>query len=132
MAPKLTTEELVTLAVLVQHGQSNGRIAHTLGVTEGTVRYHRRRAGCVDGRCDKPAKAQALAAVIDAFVQASAGDPVATGRPINVRLLYEQLGAAHGYAGSYKSVLRYVRRRYPRPLLRPYRRVETPPGAGQY
>jgi len=44
-------------------------------------------------------------------------------------LLYERLSAEHGYAGSYKSVLRYVRRHYPRPKLRPYRRVETPPGA---
>ncbi len=125
MAPKLSREMLVTLAVLVQRGQSNGQIAHALGVTEGAIRYQRRRAGCADGRRDKPAKAQALAAVIDAFVQATAGGD----RPINVRLLYEQLGAEHGYAGSYKSVLRYVRRHYPRPKLRPYRRVETPPGA---
>ena len=125
MAPKLSREMLVTLAVLVQCGQSNGRIAHTLGVTEGAIRYQRRRAGCADGRRDKPAKAQALASVIDAFVQATAGGD----RPINVRLLFEQLGAEHGYAGSYKSVLRYVRRHYPRPKLRPYRRVETPPGA---
>jgi transposase len=125
MAPKLTREMLVTLAVLVQRGQSNGQIAHTLGVTEGAIRYHRRRDGCADGRRDKPAKAQGLASVIDAFVQATAGGD----RPINVRLLYEQLGAEHGYAGSYKSVLRYVRRHYPRPKLRPYRRIETPPGA---
>ena len=129
MAPKLSREMLVTLVVLVQRGQSNGQIAHTLGVTEGAVRYHRRRAGCADGRRDKPAKAQALAGVIDAFVQATAGGQADADRPINVRLLYEQLGAEHGYAGSYKSVLRYVRRHYPRPKLRPYRRVETPPGA---
>jgi hypothetical protein len=44
-------------------------------------------------------------------------------------LLYEQLCAEHGYGGSYKSVLRYVRRHYAPPKLRPYRRVETPPGA---
>jgi transposase len=129
MAPKLTREMLVTLAVLVQRGQSNGQIAQTLGVTEGAVRYHRRRAGCADGRLDKPAKAQALAGVIDAFVQATAGNQADADRPINVQLLYEQLCTEHGYAGSYKSVLRYMRRHYPRPRLRPYRRVETPPGA---
>ena len=44
-------------------------------------------------------------------------------------LLYDWLRAEHAYAGSYKSVLRFVRARYPRPRLRPFRRVETPPGA---
>jgi transposase len=127
MAAKLHKEQLVTLAVLAKQGQSNGRIAAILGVTEGAVRYHRRRQGCVDGRRDKPAKAQSLAGVIEAFVQATTDDD--TDRPVNVRLLYEQLRAEHGYAGSYKSVLRYVRRCYPPPKLRPYRRVETPPGA---
>ena len=34
-----------------------------------------------------------------------------------------------GYTGSYKSVLRYVNRRRPRPKLRPYRRVEVKPGS---
>src|SRR5947209_18432373 len=106
MAPKLSREMLVTLAVLVQRGQPNGQIAQTLGVTEGTVRYHRRRAGCADGRRDKPAKARALAGVIDAFVRATAGGPADADRPINVPLLYDQLCAEHGYAGSYKSVLR--------------------------
>lgn len=129
MARKLRREELVTLAVLVQRGQSNGQIAQTLGVTEGAIRYHRRRPGGVDGRRDKPAKAQALASVIAAFVQATGAAATAAERPVNVRLLYEQLCVEHGYAGSYKSVLRYVRRHYPRPRLRPYRRVETPPGA---
>lgn len=46
-----------------------------------------------------------------------------------MRALYDHLVEQHGYDGSYKSVLRFVRARYPRPKLRPYRRVETPPGA---
>jgi hypothetical protein len=35
----------------------------------------------------------------------------------------------HDYTGSYKSVLRHVRAKFPKPKLRPFRRVETPPGA---
>jgi len=54
MDSKLRKEELVTLAVMAKKGQSNGQIAHVLGVSEGAVRYHRRRQGCVDGRRDKP------------------------------------------------------------------------------
>jgi transposase len=120
----------VTLAVLANKGQSNGQVAQVLGVSEGAVRYHRRRQGCPDGRHDKPAKARALASVIDAFVQQSAADEgEGHDRPINVRVLYERLCAEHAYGGSYKSVLRYVRSHYPPPKLRPYRRVETPPGA---
>jgi transposase len=131
VAPKLRREELVTLAVLAKHGQSNGQIAEVLGVTEGAVRYHRRRQGRADGRRDKPAKAQAVAGIIAAFVQqtAAADGGSVMDRPINVRVLYERLCAEHGYGGSYKSVLRYVRSHYPAPKLRPYRRVETPPGA---
>lgn len=50
-------------------------------------------------------------------------------RPVNMRDLYERLVAEHGYLGSYMSVVRYVRAHYPRPKIRTYRRVETPPGA---
>jgi transposase len=50
-------------------------------------------------------------------------------RPVNVRALYDWLRTEQGYAGSYKSVLRFVRGRYPKPRLRPFRRVETPAGA---
>jgi len=131
MAPKLRPEEIVTLSVLKSKGQSNTQIAHTLGVSEGAVRYHLRRHGRPDGRHDKPRKADPLAEVIDHWVfthqpAARAGGPL---RPINVRALFEWLAQEHAYAGSYKSVLRFVRARFPRPRLRPFRRVETPPGA---
>ncbi len=133
MPPKLTPEEIVTLQILKQKGQSQTQIAQTLGVTEGAVRYHLRRQGQQDGRRDKPCKAAPLAQVIDAWVaQGQAGghesqrEPV---RPANVQGLHEWLCLEHGYQGSYKSVLRFVRARYPQPRLRPYRRVETPAGA---
>ncbi len=35
----------------------------------------------------------------------------------------------HGFNGSYKAVVRYVRRHAPAPKVRPIRRVETAPGA---
>lgn len=131
MAPTLKPEEIVTLSVLKAKGQANTQIAHTLGVSEGTIRYHLRRQGHTDGRKDKPHKAEPLAEVIDHWIfshqpQVQEGEPL---RPVNIRSLFEWLRGEHDYAGSYKSVLRFVRDRYPRPRLRPFRRIETPPGA---
>jgi hypothetical protein len=126
MAPKLTPEEIVTLQVLKQKGQSQTQIAQALGVTEGAVRYHLRRQGQEDGRKNKPRKAAPLAQAIDHWVVqnqpgAHGGEP---NRPINVQALYDWLRAEHGYGGSYKSVLRFVRARYPRPRLRPFRGLD--------
>lgn len=131
MAPKLSAEEIVTLQVLKTKGQSNTRIAQTLGVSEGAVRYHLRRHGQPDGRQGKLRKAAPLAEVIDHWVfshqpAVKDGEPL---RPVNIRALFDWLGQEHAYGGSYKSVLRFVRDRYPRPRLRPFRRVETPSGA---
>jgi transposase len=131
MAPKLTPEEIVTLMVLKGKGHSNTQIAHTLGVSEGAIRYHQQRQGQPDGRKDKPRKADVLAEVIDHWVftqqpQVQEGEPL---RPVNIRALFDWVAGEHDYRGSYKSVLRFVRSRYPRPRLRPFRRVETPPGA---
>ncbi len=50
-------------------------------------------------------------------------------RPPGVQLLHEFLRDEYGYEGSYKSVRKFVRARYGRPPIRPFRRVETPPGA---
>jgi transposase len=131
MAPKLRSEEIVTLTVLKSKGQPNTQIAQTLGISEGAVRYHLRRAGHADGRAGKPRKADALAEVIDHWIftqqpQVQEGEPL---RPVNIRGLFDWLQGEYAYDGSYKSVLRFVRARYPRPRLRPFRRVETPPGA---
>jgi len=131
MAPKLTPEEIVTLTVLKRKGQSNTQIAQALGVSEGAIRYHLRRQATQDGRKNKPRKADALAQAIDHWILAN--HPAAQGgdaeRPVNVQSLYDWLRGEYAYGGSYKSVLRFVRARYPRPRLRPFRRVETPPGA---
>lgn len=46
---------------------------------------------------------------------------------VNVKDLYDHLVRDYGYKGYYRSVLRYVRARYPKPRVRRYRHVETPP-----
>jgi transposase len=127
MPCRLRAEEVVTIRVLAEKGRSHCEIGRTLGVSEGTVRYHLRRAaaGAEDGRRGQRHRAEGLAEVIGVWMEARGGER----RPPNVQELHEHLVAEYGYAGSYNSVRRYVRAHYPRPRLRTYRRVETPPGA---
>jgi len=127
MPRKLSKEEVVTLKTLKTRRQSNCQIARILGVTEGSVRYHLRRDGLPDRRRNKSRKADEVAAAIEHWIEDQ--QERADGRPINVKLLFDWLTAEHQYQGSYRSVLRLVRAKYPRPKLRPLRRVETPPGA---
>lgn len=48
---RLSREDRMTIQSLAHHGQSNRAVARLLGVSEGAVRYHRRRAeGAADGR----------------------------------------------------------------------------------
>jgi transposase len=129
MAGQLSPEEIVTLLVLKRKGQSNVQIAQALGVTEGTVRYHVRTQDKPDGRA-KPRKADALAEAIAHWLATNqTADINGPQRPANIHALHDWLRDEHDYIGSYRSVLRFMRAHYPRPRLRPYRRVETPPGA---
>jgi transposase len=126
---KLTRELIVTIQVLHRRGQSHCQAARTLGVSEGTVRYHLRRDGAADGR-RKPSRIERLGLepVVDHWWQ---GQTEALGdqRPPSVQLLYDFLRAEHDFGGSYKSVRKFARARFGRPRVRPFRRVETPPGA---
>src|SRR3954471_8601280 len=103
MPGKLSPEEIVTLITLSEKGQPNAQIARTLGVTEGAVRYHLRRAaaGATDGRRGKPHKAGPLAHVIDHWLRDGPPAPGAdaTPPPVNVRALFDHLVAEHAYAG---------------------------------
>jgi transposase len=128
---KLTREQIVTIEVLHQRGQAATVTAQILGVTEGAVRYHLRRArdGASDGR-QKPARIErfGLEHVVTDWWHARA-EQLGDERPPSVQQLHDFLRAEHGYDGSYKSVRKFVRARFDTPRVRPFRRVETPPGA---
>ncbi len=127
MPCRLSKEEIVALRVLGEKEMKKTKIAAMLGVSEGTVRYHLKRQAidAKDGRADKPQKADEFSEVITHWFELRRENE----RPVNILELHEHLVTEHGYEGSYKSVLRYVRRKYPRPRTRTYRRVETPAGA---
>lgn len=122
---RLEDEARTAMTVLLKQGHSQSAVARMLGVTEGTVRYHRRRQerGALDGRARQESAAAAHAAAI-----AHWRDQQTDGR-INLAALHDWLRREHGYAGSLKSVQRYWRRTFPAPAIRARRRVETPAGA---
>ena len=127
----LTKDEIVTLQVLKQKGESNCAIAKRLGVTEGAVRYHVRRAkeNASDGRRKISLIEQlGLQEAVRLWWQ-NATEVANDDRPPNIMALWTYLIDEHQYSGSYKSVRKYCRETFPAPKKRPFRRIETPPGA---
>lgn len=131
VAVKLSREEIVTLQVLRLKGETNQAIAARLGITEGAVRYHLKRQAerTADGRGKLSLIEQMqLVEVVDHWwndqVAALSGN-----RPPNVHQLWTYLVDEYRYGGSYKSVRKFVRDRFPSPTARPFRRIETPPAA---
>jgi transposase len=122
---RLENEARTAMTVLLKQGHSQSAVARLLGVSEGTVRYHRRRdaAGTLDGRTAQVGKAAALAEAIAHWRSQQSG-----GR-VNLAALHEWLKREHDYDGSLKSVQRYWKRTFPAPAIRARRRVETPMGA---
>ena len=107
---KLTREQIVTIDVLHQRDQSQCQTARILGVSEGSVRYHLRRAceRAVDGR-QKPSRIEqlGLTEAVAHWWQAQV-EILGKERPPSVQLLHDFLRAEYGYHGSYKSVRKYV------------------------
>ena len=129
---KLTAEEVRVASRMRERGASVRRLAKDLGVTENAVRYRLRRLGEGDRPDGRGGKATALEGYEEAVeaIQERLGDGRlhGEGRPCQVRLIYEALVRDYGYAGSYQSVVRHVRRKHGKPRLRAIRRVETPAG----
>jgi len=123
---KLSAGDVVSVSSLAGHGVSNVEIARLLGVSEGAVRYRRKRleAGAADGRARQEFLAAGYRPAIDEYLQAAGEES-----PSNVTALHEFLVAEHDYPGSLRSVQRYVRSVFAPPPVRARRRVETPPGA---
>jgi transposase len=122
---RLEIEGRTAMAVLLERGHSQSAVARLLGVSEGTVRHHRKRwaSGVGDGRSKQVLKAAAHAEAITHW-----RDQQEDGR-VNLAALHDWLCREHGYDGSLKSVQRYWSRTYPAPAIRARRRVETPAGA---
>jgi transposase len=128
---KLREEDVMAAEVMKERGRSIRALAGDFGVDESTLRYRlrRRSEGAEDGRKRQPEVCAPVAEVIGAWMAEQEERIEGGGRPAPVVSLYEQLVVEHGFLGSYKSVLRYVRRRQGPPRIRPSRRVEMRAGA---
>lgn len=131
MPAKLRPKEIVTMEVLHDKGVANTEIARALGVTEGTVRYRleRQAKGAIDGRRQKLFKAAKHAPVIEEWFRDPKDGEKKDRDEVNVVEIYDHLVEEYAYKGSYRSLLRYVKAKYPELKIRAYRRVETPEGA---
>lgn len=113
---KLTWHEIGVAVRMRDRGASVRGLAKHLGVTEGALRYRLKRAGEVvrsDGRARQATALDGYEEAV-AAVQERLGDGRldGSGRPCQVRLIHEALVRDHGYAGSYKAVVRYLRRKH--------------------
>ena len=128
---KLGKDDIVTIHVLKDKGESNSRIARVLGVTEGAVRYHLRRRdqGCEDGRKKRSLIEQEGLSEVAASWWSDQLAALPPDRSPNASALWAMLVRDYHYCGSAKSVRKYARTHLTRRRLRPYRRIETPPGA---
>lgn len=117
-------EVRMTMKTLASKGVANREIARQLKLSEGTIRYHRKRmaADTPDGRTNQQRLAVAYSAAIEHW-----RDTIGTIG--NTAELHEWLVTEYCYPGSLRSIQRFVRERYPAPRVRTRRRVETPPGA---
>lgn len=119
-------EMQMTIKTLARTGVPNRSIARQLGVSEGTVRYQRRKLekGEPDGRAKQQRIAARFRDAVDHWIRNQPDD-----RGLNTAELHDWLVAEHDYPGSRRSVQRFVSETYPAPARRARRRVETPPGA---
>lgn len=129
--PKLGKDQRVTIKVLHQCGTKPAEIARTLKVDESTIRYHIQRNALQrpDGRA-KVSRIDSLGlgnAVRDWWAKQK--EILPPHRSPNVLRLHEWLADVKDYDASVKSVRVWVRKHLERRKIRPYRRVETPPGA---
>jgi len=129
---KLMQEQIMVGAQMVERGLPVRQLARQLGVTEGALRYRLKQRASgprEDGRRHKRTSLDGLeGAVRQALDGLGCWRVTGAGRPVQVSMVHEILARDHGYEGSYRAVVRHLRRAYPPPPIRALRRVETPPG----
>ena len=129
---KLSEEQVMVAKGMIGRGVSVRGLAEQLGVTEGALRYRLKRLGAperADGRSQQPTALDGLEAHVEAIQERlDDGRLKGKGRPCQVREIYEILVRDHAYTGSYRAVVRHLRRKHGAPKIRALRRVETPPG----
>lgn len=117
---------------MIQRGVSIRHMAKQFGVREGALRYRLRRLAegeQPDGRSRQRTATDGYEEAIHGLLERLEDERLTgEGRPAQARRIYEILVREYGFTGSYKSVVRHIRRRYGPAPVRALRRVATPPG----
>lgn len=108
---------------------SNSELARLFGVSEGTIRYHRKiqKTKKEDGRTTRFSAVSRFSTAIESWVQ----DNLKSNHPKRktIHSLYRNLRQFHKYDLSYDALRRYVRKHFPQLMEKSYGiRVESPPG----
>jgi transposase len=129
---KLGKEQVMVADSMVARGTSIRALAKQFGVSEGALRYRLGRwqkGPKEDGRARKVTGVDGFEEAIRTTLEAADDWRVTgKGRPMQARLVYDVLVRDHHFTGSYRSVVRHLRRDYGVPAVRALRRVETPAG----
>ena len=118
---QLKVNQQQSIVALFEQGWSKRRIARELGLDRLTVRRYLAAAGAKSPTPRTGSGPESLCGPHQGEIQA------ALGAGLSVQRIYQDLVTARGFAGSYDSVWRFVRKLTPA-LELPFRRMETAPG----
>jgi transposase len=110
-------------------GLSTTELAKRFGVSEGTIRYHKKKnlEQKEDGRKNRYSAVSQYSTPIESWIADNL--PTETPKRNTILSLYRILQEFHDYELSYDALRRYIRKNYPEVLEKSYHlRVETPPG----
>jgi len=128
----LNKDDIVSIITLKKRGESNRSLARRFGVSERSIRYQLKRqaTGAVDRRRIKVSLVDrlGLGSVVAQWREQMVASLPADRAP-SAQVLWDHLSEEYDYPGSEKSVRKYLRSHFPKPRLRPFRRIETSPGA---
>ncbi len=106
---KISLEHYSIMVDLKRRGMSNREIGRIPGVSEGTVRYWL-KAGYKPGEVKggRESKAEAYREEIERWMR----EREVRGKRVVIKNLYREL-KGKGYRGSYRGLVRYIRKKYP-------------------
>jgi transposase len=106
---------------------SNVELARRLNVSEGSIRYHRKKEKKEDGRKSRFSCVSNFIKPIQNWVNENQSRD--RQKRDTVLSLYDKLSAYHQFSLSYDALRRYIKKQYPDLIKKSYKiRVETPPG----
>jgi transposase len=126
---KLNAEQKEFFKMDLNLGISNTELARRFGVSEGTIRYHKKKKLLKkeDGRKTRHSEVSCFSTLIENWI--SENQSTENPKRDTILSLYRLLQDFHDFNLSYDALRRFIRKHYPEVIDKPYHlRIETPPG----